>query len=767
MSTYDIVLTKSGTDYSYMLKQAGETKDWLITDAPLLPQTLITESASPSSIQPEREIQISQVDWRKGIQDFTLEDEHKYYESENCDARFKGEVILAPKKLSALSMPTTGNKQINDYGFEAWDDDDTLTFWTRSGSASTLDKTTDEYSGSYAARLKGYESVASIYQDLPFTSADKGRTFTFTAYCKRVGGTGTNLYLQIYDGVGTTPSSSITASDYTQYSVSRTLDANATCLRIQAYIGNYGLNSFYLYVDEAEVTSTTASLGSCSDIIEFGDDLVFASGPSLIKLSAGSLAIVKEFKTITDLCVFENRLYIAQGWSDEYFYTSDLSTFTECTLSNSTAKYMSNVGGGQFWISDTNSTMRDSDNPINGGTALSTPYQVGSDDYDITGLVDHDSIVFVRKEDDVYYLSVSDVLSLLDLKAEASTTYTYGLHLWGDKLYIPSGVNSLYEYDISAGTATVISPVRYAPGDANYDEEVLAICHDETYLYVVVDNGSDLKILAGRWETVDGDTDWVWHPLYDKTSNDITCMLISSATGDKRLYAGTDTSSDGIYPFIVPVGYSAVYLESGFECEASGNFITPWYQSNFPTENKYWKSVDITSKCCTDKTSITPYYQVKGGDWTAMVALTTSAYDGGYPDETTDSRSIGVSSERIRFKFAMAAADDDYTPILYGEGGGLVVYSVLESDKKRQIVATIRLAPQLRLRDDTTEERTISTDLTNLRGLYQGGGEITCTGPDETAYTVVFARDGYQEQLAYDEGTRVENWWCSVRLLEV
>ena len=546
--------------------------------------------------------------------------------------------------------------------------------------------------------------------------------------------------------------------------------------------------------------------------------------------------------------MFENRLYIAQGWSNPYYYTSDLIAFTESALlggvtdnvsattadydDNDTsivvvdgsvygdtdfyarwedeivkvtdvtsntltvvrgqlgstaarhstatnirelddvtgAKYMANIGGSQFWIADTNSTLRSSDDPINNGTPFSTSYQVGSDDWDITGLVDHEDTVFIRKEDNVYYLSGSDVLPVIpELASEASTTYTYGLYYWKGCLYIGSGVNSLYEYDVSSGTVTTISPTRYAPGDSNYDGQVLAMCGDETYLYVALDNGSDIKILSGRWENVEGDTGWYWHPLYTLSShNNITAMLISPLSGNKRLYTGTNDYTDGIIPYIVPVGYSQPYTESGYKCQSSGVHITPWFVSNFPTETKYWKSVDFTSICCTGKTSITPYYQVKGGSWTEMDALTTSTYDGGYPAETTDSRDIEQESEKIRFKFEMATNDDDYTPILYGKGGGgIVVYGVLQATKKRQITATLLISPKLRLRDGTVENRTISTDLSNLRTIYQAGGEITITAPDETTYNCVFARDGYEEQLAYDETERIENYWCTLKLLEV
>ena len=773
------------TYYAYMLRQHEQLKDWLVTEAPLLPQTLITESASPSSIEPEREIQISQVDWRKGIQDFLLEDEHKYNESENCDARFKGMVILSPKKLSSISFANapTVNPLLNA-DLENWTGA-VLDNWLALTGSLPEQSSVQKHYGLYAGRwYSGNNSWQThiVYQDI-FTSGNlpsslKGKVFTFAAWIQFLGTLNPGYYGKVIvdDGASTTDGNSITTKNsWLKSTASHTISATATKLRVEMkvyFCANSVTDEAYAYIDDTSLVYFVANpSGSTVDMVEFGDNNIVAVGANLYSTDGSTTTWLNTFpKTITALRVFENRLYIAQGWSDEYFYTSDLITFTECTLSNSTAKYMS-VVGANFWISDSNNTMRVSDNPINGGTAFTggDGYTVGSDDWDITGLVDHDSIVFARKEDDVYYLSGSDVYSLLGLGTEASTTYTYGLYLWGDCLYIPSGVNSLYEYDIGSGIATVISPVRYASGDANYDEEVLAICHDETYLYCAIDNGSDIKILAGRWETVDNDTDWYWHPLYDKTSNDITTMLISSLSGAKRLYAGTDTYTDGILPFIVPVGYSAVYLESGFKCEASGDFITPWQTSNFPTEDKFWKSKDITSICITGKTSITPYYQVKGGEWTALAACTTSALDdGNYPSETTDSRTVGLSSERIRYKYSMATTDDDYTPILYGTGGGYVSFAVLQATRKRQIVATILVAPYIRERNGSRIARTVATDLSNLLTLYQANGKMTVVGPDSTEYSTVFARNGYDVQLAYgEEIIRPENWWCTVRLLEL
>ena len=772
-SKYDFIITYNGTDYKHMLKQSGDTKDFLISDAPLTPQTLVTESASPTTLQPERQIQISQVDWRKGFQDFKLDDAHKYYDSENCDARFKGEVTLAPKKLSAISFGSEPpNATLTDGGMEAWTTDTNLTNWTETGDGVLRDSSI-KHSGSYSAKDAALaQPSGTIYQDISWNNLYRLRTFTFTAWAYSTYHVTNWVKISIDDGVGSTQSDKINSANSTwqQGTVTRKLDANATRLRliIEYSVADSDKN---IYIDDAALTYTDWDYGAIGDVVEFGNDLIVAMGNTLWNIASGTAIYLYAFpQTITDLCVFENRLYIAQGWGHDYYYTSNLSTFTAYTDSAIHPKYFANIGGDVMVCADTNSTLRSSDNPINSGTAWSTQYQVSSDDWDITGLVNHEDTWFVRKEDNVYYLSGSDVLALIpELSSEASTTYTYGLYYWRGNLYIGSGVNSLYEYDISSGTVTTISPTRYATGDSNYDGRILTMCGDESYLYLAVDNGSGIKILSGRWENVDGDTDWYWHPLYTLSShNDITAMLISSLSGSKRLYTGTDDYTDGIIPYFIPVGYSQPYTESGYECQSSGTFITPWYVSNFPTESKYWTSVDFTSICCTDKTSITPYYQIKGGSWTAMTALSTKAYDGGYPSETTDSRSIEKESERIRFKFAMATSDSDYTPILYGKaGGGIVTYAVLQATKKRQITATIQVSSKIRLRDNTVEKRTISTDLSNLRTIYQAGGEITITAPDETTYNCVFARDGYSEQLGYDEKRRTECWWCRLQLLEV
>lgn len=922
------------TYHSFMCRNDGDIKMYSVTDSPLLPETLITGSATESNIHPERAIRVGMTDWRKGFQQYKLDDSYTYYDSENCDARMKGVVTLSPKRLSALtktfsSIPTLENKSLDDWtgnapddwtltgdtdcvteevvqvhtaggssfegasdgvgttkngtfyqswtgenfstewrgkvvfariwgkstnvdgssyaniviatdvdsstssnvdsttdfeaavvthtvedtatqltitvnweavydgqdryiwvddidfgillyeraivdgDCEAWDDADTPTIWQEDEEgvdASVERESTNKISGSYSIECSSTDSdYAEAYQDLPFNATtDQGANICIKAWVKTSNDDDT-FRMSIDDGVDETTytfSQNTTAYRY----LTHAMNAAATQIRVKFY-AHSAVDDCRLWADDVHLYAPVVPTGGIIESVNFGDNIVTAMGGVLLEVNGSSLDFLMGFyPAITSLKVFENRLYIALGWDDTYYYTSDLSTFTSFTDSGGiNIKHFGNIGGATLIGSNSNSTVVANTDPVNGGGGWTASpfYQVGSDDWDITGIPDDDSVWYVRKEDDLYYLSGSDVYSLLNLKTEGSTTYTYPVYKWGDNLYIPAGANSLYEYDVSSAVATDISINKYARGDANYDEDVIAMAGDETYLYCAIDNGSNIRILAGRWETVDGDTDWYWHPLYALSShNDITSMLASSVSGSKRLYVGTDTYTDGIQPYILPIGYAEPYTESGYECESSGNFITPWLDCGFPNEEKLFNEIDVTSICCTSKTSCTVYYQAKGGSWTSLGTLTTSAYDGGYPDETTDTLDIGVSSERMRFKFALAAADDDYTPIIFGTRGGMQVKAKLQSDRTRQINAQLLIAEKINERTRTTLSRTVSTDLTTLRAHYTGNAEETVIGADDTEYTVTFDREGYEEQAAFDETGRKYVWWVTVRLLE-
>jgi len=765
--SYDVVINYNSTDYSYMLAEqrdsrgmpTGIIKKYKVSDYPLIPEVLVTGTASPSTLSPDREIQIIQNDWRKGFQDVYFDDSRKYQDAVDCDARYKGKVMLAPKQDTAIGFPSYTTSTITDGGLESWTGD-TPNSWTETG-AGVVGNTAEEHGGSACAAGGGAvgEKAGTIYQDLSWSTAYRGDVFTCQAYfkCSSTEYAATWGKLSITDGVNTVTSDTIRSTSWTPAIVSILICPTATKIRITA---SYNTDQAFVYIDD--ITKLAQDTGGCTAMKEYGGYLVIASDKSLYKLSSGALVWLTTFPAeITDLCVFEDRLFIAQGWSANYWYTDDLGAFMYCTLTNSTAKYMATVGGDQFWIASDADTVRDSDNPISGGTAFSTAYTVGSADYDITGLVDNpEGTVYVRKENMVYYLDSEGVdYELIPELATESTAYDYRIYMWKGCLYIPSGVNSLYEYD--NGTVTTISPVKYTPGDSVYAQNVLAICGDETYLYVAL-NGSLSCVIAGRWENVAGDTDWYWHPLYIVSTDTFSAMQVSSSDINKKLYAGADVATNGIYPFWVSPSYSDPTGETNFAVQSSGNFDTPFYTSAFSNDNKYWSTVDLGYTAPTG-TGIQVYKSTDGSNFTSIGNVNNnSSYN-------IDTFTVNATAKKIMFRFNLTATNTSLTPTIYGLGGmGYGIKGRVYGSHQRRIDAVLRIAAGVRQRSSTTKTtKTVSTELTNLRTLYQANAKMTITGPDSTAYTVIFAREGYEEQMVFDETGKLEEWEVSVGFLEV
>ena len=115
----------------------------------------------------------------------------------------------------------------------------------------------------------------------------------------------------------------------------------------------------------------------------------------------------------------------------------------------------------------------------------------------------------------------------------------------------------------------------------------------------------------------------------------------------------------------------------------------------------------------------------------------------------------------------MATDLDEYTPILYGTRGGISVKGVLQSERKRQINAQLRIAERINERTRTTLARTVATDMTDLRAYYTANDKETVVAPDDTEYSVTFDRESYREEAAYDETGHLHEWLVTVKLLEV
>lgn len=917
MNPYDVIFQKDDVFYGYTLAEASGKKMWQVQDISLLPPSMLTGEASYSSYSPQKQIITQQSDWRGGLQDLMYDSATQYYRAINTDARFKGKVILSGKNTD--NTITTPYRKIKNPNLKDWDNGN-ATDWTDNDGAgysaalATQATGDDAYSHDYAYKLGGDGSdVAQVYQDLPWTNELRGKTLTLKAYCKQEGSFETGVIF-INDGVDE-DTVAITATSYTQSSIAHVMNGSATRLRIGAESVS-ATTGDYLYADAFTIEYSTATMAEPTAMKTFEGNAYFGYGKYLFRYDTDGLGVVREFpQNITDLCVFQNpaasggsnptyqRLYIAQGVSAKFFYTDDGWTFTISTVEE--AKYMAAIGNTVMLISDSTNTIRSSANPINSGTAFSDAYTVGGDYYEITSLCDHPDTWFVRKENQVYYLSGASVIPLIEgLEVEANTDIAYPLLFWQDKLYIPSGENALYEYDITDGTTTTLSPITFAIGDTRYDGIAgRGICADGEFLYITVETESRTLILAGRWETVGGTTDWRWHPIYDASNPSVTPpLMIATVSGIKRLFSGVaqfsgqtaftshadsesgwnneanaydenlstaaDTNSMardswsealelivtstnctsvayysyglaprmilelsayydsaytqvyqgaveskgwhthdlvsaqdvtkmkvryynntgmtfkgyfvegalggtdtwGLKEFMMSKSYADPLIEKGYEIESPGDFITPWYRTAFSTLDKYFQELQVTSKVRNDG-EITVYYQLKGdgdpdvsGNWTLLGRCTQNdVITGNYPAEHLDVFPIKKVSERIRFKFVLSSTDDDYSPILYGEGGGIQLVSRI-AGKVRQIDMTLMVGDMIPNRSSVAPHRNVSQQIKDLEMLSKSM-KMTMTGLDGVERTVIFHPNGLKES-PYVIGRNQDEWRIECKLLE-
>ena len=123
------------------------------------------------------------------------------------------------------------------------------------------------------------------------------------------------------------------------------------------------------------------------------------------------------------------------------------------------------------------------------------------------------------------------------LIAEKSPTSGKNAYAWQNRLYIPCGAQALYEYN-EDGVVTDISPSKYVTNNSDFDGRIVALAGDAQWLFAFLENGDRTEILAGRWETVESGSEWVWHPIVSAPIGKVTCAKVSTVY-KRRLWFGT------------------------------------------------------------------------------------------------------------------------------------------------------------------------------------------------------------------------------------
>lgn len=692
-STWGLMLAK---DKGELLYRAYDDED--------LATKVISGDPSYSHLPPRKEFSIRQDSWEAGFaQEFYDPDSpKKYYSSTGADMRFKSRAIAGPLPTTITSPATI---PIVNYDMEL------ETGWT--GGARTAGQ---KHSLTYGWVIS---SAGDAYQDLAtWDTSLRGATVRITGWTYGAPGVA-DARVVIDDGITevaeSTPNST---AGWVAFTLEAQLSATAT--RIRIILRNTTIaGGTAVYFDDLIQYVCSSGIVTVPGV-DFNSSHYIAYGTILSKLDALSTAATYVYQapaTITSMAVFGDYLYIALGTSTDYVYMSTAQVITTSTAVVKRFQYFvqNNGAAPNLWGNDSTNTVRYSPNPVNAGTAWSAATTVDSSTYPITGLYSEANLLYVPKTDRLYYLDSSGVVQRKTEETVVMSVSTQGLNStsWKGDLFYPCGSQGLWWYDSSEGLPEFISPAKYASNNSAFVGRVMALTKDEEYLYAIVDNGVSSEVLAGRQETVDGVTNWLWHPIAELAlgsgTADAKVCWITSLPSRKRMYVGhADASSVAITSVPITRVYGNITGDTNYTFKTATYFESPWLHAGFKSDVKAF--IKLTCKLGhTYDAGIywTAYYKkLEDSSYTLIgnfVGTAASRVQTIYVP--VDGSSNKPKSTMMRLKFTAVTNDTTKTPVLLDYDLRGIVYF----PRRRIIECTVRA----------------EDDILNLQGLAERGGAAT------------------------------------------
>src|SRR3990167_2264063 len=700
---HDIGLTVGSTTTGFMLrKSANVLPQYQVFDDEYLAQQFFTGEPGYANLPPEKELAIRKDDWRSGLglEVYDGNDPRRYHKS-TMDMRRRG-LGLAGVASTAIAMPASSTTAAL-----ANPDMELAASWTNGARSSV-----QAHGGTYSWLLAAAETNA--YQDATtWTTAWRGRSFTVVGWIYNDTNTPNSSRIRIDDGVGTSDSNLIDAAGaWTKVSVTRTLDAAATRLRVTMFrlLGNN------TYFDDFTIYSPDG-INKCVRMINFNDLLYFAMGDTLFKLNGtgdGFTEVGTFPATITSLEVMTisgaEYLFIAQGTSSPYCYltTAEVITMSNAAVTGFQYFRVNYAATSTMWGNDSANTIRSTTNPLNSGTAWSGQTVVDRASESITGLHSESGSLYVSKEDTMYYLDSTGAVQN-DLAPELTSitrSADNGKNTipWLGKLYMPWG-RALLESD--SGTNSWRNPSDLVTNASEYGGQGFALAGDEAYLYIITDNSTKIEVICAREEVIDNNVVWVQHCINETTLTGCETAFISTVY-QKRLWIASTSSSDSIYYIPLPLSYADLTTDTNRAFLTGTTFETPWLHGNFKSTMKAFPKLELTMGHTYDADIYFTVKYKKLGDtsWTSIGNFTGSATS---MTETkylpNDASSNNPKSTMMKLQFTAVTDDTQKTPVLLNS----TLTAILFPTRRDIIACKVYCANEIQLKDGTLDKASYET----------------------------------------------------------
>ena len=610
-------------------EEEGGTERWREFRAPKLPPRRTQGALTVSEQDPLVDFTWAQDDWSDGaLRPYYREGDRRYALAKGVDARWEGVLSLG------MEVSETLDYIIRGMGCEVSGDENK---WTVSGTAGTLSRqSTTKHEGSYAYKYvvtTANTEDSYVYQDLANYAVFQSKSITVGVWVK----TGTlgssyapNLYIN--DGVGTSSGTAITASDtdWTFTSVTRTIDASAT--RVRIILGDddaaSGSTACTFYFDALSIqVGTVGGDEPCVGMAVHDDKIYHAQGQAITRWSENDdvweAVYIHASADTTDIIHFNDAIYVAFGLSNAYIYGSALS-WTVSTLSSAIkyAKYFAvarnSAGNLALWKTETVNTMKSATDATNSGSWASA-YTIGSEDRPITKLHSAFDTILVGKTDGlwIYNRTYAGTSSAENAFAPVSTEWDKGVHSanfsvgeeWHGNFYTTASTQSLIRW--SPGSVQDITNLFVAPRIPGYGGEVKALVASPHELWVAADipetaeagvfgdfpmsltsTSKKIKIMSLRQ---DSQGHFNLHTIDEATFGEIDSMMVYTDVASDTRYLvaagrlirdGTGGDHANSYRWTLPSRSAAPFIDAESTVASSGEFDTSVWHGGVPGTNK-------------------------------------------------------------------------------------------------------------------------------------------------------------------------------------
>ena len=647
-------------------EEEGGVERWREFRAPKLPPRRTQGALSVAEQDPLVDFTWSQDDWSGGaLNPYYREGDRKYALSKAVDARWEGVLSLgmaqsAPMDFLVMGMHAERDADVSKWTVDGSDRDPTLTRQT---------STVQEGSYSYQYVVTTASSQDSwVYQDLANPTL---RVIDVSVWIK-TGTLGSSFAPNIYiDDGQTTPTggTAITASDtdWTLVAAVKTIHASADRVRIM--IGDddtaSGATECTFYFDSINIQvdgGGTSDQEVTGGMATYSGDIYLAQGRVVAKWAENNdvweAQYIHASANATDIVHFDNKLWVAYGYSAAYIYGTGTS-WTVSTLSSAIkyAKYFAvarnNAGNLALWKTETANTVKSATDPTNSGS-WSSAYTIGSSDRAITNLYGSFDTVLIGKEDGLwqYNRHYAGTATAENVFAPISTEWDKGVSNsnfsvgteWHGYFYTNAASQSFVRW--APGQMHDLTSLIMQPRIPGYGGEVKALVASPHDLWIasdipataeagvfddfpvdMVSSTKSIKLLSLR-QNAHGQFNL--HTIDEATFGEIDYMHVytdasSSSTRQRYVVAAGrvfDQNGDDIfrtYRWQLPIRSPAPFIDAETIVNKTGEFDTSIWHGGVPgTSKAFLKAVfwveNLDAADSGDNRKITVKYGLDGAD---------------------------------------------------------------------------------------------------------------------------------------------------------